>query len=251
MHTLSCCSTMKLIIAELGYLLVKGKLIKNRYSLRERFAGFLRIYFLTLFIVLGGAGLSLAFFDLTDIERPVNWFGRTMQSQTLVYHFVFACLIAPLIEEMLFRLCLRYSKLNFSVAAGFCFFIFSDLLIKGRGIFGEDNPLSLRIGLVFIIIAIAYSILQSNPVIDDRLTKFWSLHFRLIFYLSVISFGFLHVTNLENSLTVFLLAPMLTLPQMAGGFMFGYIRLKYGILYAVLLHAANNFMPFAIHAMLG
>lgn len=242
---------MKLIIAELGYLLVKGKLIKNRYSLRERFAGFLRIYFLTIFLGITGVGLSFAFFNLIKMERPVNLLGHLLENQKLIYQFVVICMIAPFVEEMLFRVCLRYSKLNFAVTAGFCFYIFPGILIKGRGIFGEDNPLSLRIALVLIVIATVYSILQRNQAIDNRLTKFWSLHFKLIFYLSVISFGFLHVTNFENSLTVILLAPMLTLPQIAGGFMFGYIRLKYGILYAVLLHAANNFMPFAIHAMLG
>lgn len=239
---------MKLIIAELGYLLVKGKLIKNRYSLRERFAGFLRIYFLTIFLGITGVGLSFAFFNLIKMERPVNLFVRSLENQTLFYQFVVICLIVPLVEEMLFRVCLRYSKLNFAVTAGFCFYIFPGILIKGRGIFGEDNPLSLRIALVLIVIATVYSILQSKPVFDNHLAKFWSSHFKLIFYLSVLSFGLIHVTNFEINPATFIVAPMLTLPQIAGGFMFGYIRLKYGIFYAVLLHAANNFMPFFAHA---
>ena len=239
---------MKMIIAELRYLLVKGKLVKNRYSLRERFTGFLRIYFLTIFLGITGVGVSFAFFSFIKMERPVNLFWRSLENQTLFYQFVSLCLLAPIIEEMLFRACLRYSKLNFAVTAGFCFYIFPGILIKGRGIFGEDNPLSLRIALMLIVVAAVYSILQSKPVFDNHLTKFWSSHFKLIFYLSVLSFGLIHVTNFEINPATFIVAPMLTLPQIAGGFMFGYIRLKYGILYAVLLHAANNFMPFLAHA---
>lgn len=243
---LSYCLKMKLILNELGSLLWYGKLINTRENIHIGLPVFFRIYLLTILAVFTGAGLSLAFFHFIKMEYPVKRFGYT-PDQTWSYHFILFCLAAPFTEEILFRLCLRYSKLNLAVGAGFCFLIYFSPLVKGRGIFGEDHPLSLRIGLVLIVSATVYSILQNNPVLDHCLTKFWSSHFKLIFYLSLIVFALIHVSNFEINPKLFIAAPLVTLPQLAGGFMFGYVRLKYGIVYAILLHGANNFLPFLVH----
>lgn len=60
------------------------------------------------------------------------------------------------------------------------------------------------------------------------------------FYTLSIIFGLYHITNFELSPSVLIAMPLLVSPQLAAGLLFGFIRVRFGFLWAVALHAAYN-----------
>ncbi|MGB5239007.1 MAG: CPBP family intramembrane glutamic endopeptidase [Flavobacteriaceae bacterium] len=95
---------------------------------------------------------------------------------------------------------------------------------------------------VFILLVVAVL----APVIEELIFRGplylfrKSNYFAIIFYLSTFIFGFYHITNFELSPTVIYFAPLLVSPQLCIGFILGYIRVKLGLLWAILLHSLYN-----------
>lgn len=67
-----------------------------------------------------------------------------------------------------------------------------------------------------------------------------SNYFKPIFYLFTIAFGFMHISNFEMSTQVLLFSPLLVSPQISVGFLLGYIRVKFGLIWSMVLHAIYN-----------
>ena len=62
-------------------------------------------------------------------------------------------------------------------------------------------------------------------------------------------FGYIHIFNYELITNVLLFSPILIGPQIFMGFYLGYIRIKFGLVYSICLHAMYNFIlvtPFLI-----
>ena len=64
--------------------------------------------------------------------------------------------------------------------------------------------------------------------------------FKYAFYVSFSLFGFIHIFNFELTTNVLLLTPLLVLPQLLVGSYFGYIRVRFGLLWSMLLHGCYN-----------
>jgi len=99
-------------------------------------------------------------------------------------------------------------------------------------------------GMSFIQILLIGSII--TPIIEEALfrapitifTKPKS--FKYAFYIFTLLFGFVHISNFEITTNVILLSPILILPQLLVGSYFGYIRVKFGLLWSMLLHGSYN-----------
>ncbi len=77
--------------------------------------------------------------------------------------------------------------------------------------------------------------------------------FRYIFYIFTLIFGFYHITNFEISQTTLLFSPLLVAPQLAVGIFLGFIRIKFGLIWAICLHALYNLVligPFIVLQLL-
>ncbi len=64
--------------------------------------------------------------------------------------------------------------------------------------------------------------------------------FKIAFYLFAIIFGFIHLTNFKITTNILLLAPLLVAPQIILGSYLGFIRIKFGLIWSILLHATYN-----------
>lgn len=67
-------------------------------------------------------------------------------------------------------------------------------------------------------------------------------YFKYIFYGLTLIFGFYHITNFEISTTILLLSPILVAPQISVGAIMGFIRVRFGLLWAMVLHAIYNLL---------
>ena len=80
---------------------------------------------------------------------------------------------------------------------------------------------------------------------NNRAKIFWQKYFKFFFYLSAVLFALIHLTNFSNTNVLFyILAPLIVLPQFIGGLTLGYIRLKLGFFWGVLLHGLYNLILF-------
>lgn len=73
-----------------------------------------------------------------------------------------------------------------------------------------------------------------------------SSFFPFAFYLSCIAFGMVHLSNFENGSDLLLWAPFLVAPQTVMGFFLGFLRVKLGLSYAILMHAGHNGLLFLL-----
>ena len=97
------------------------------------------------------------------------------------------------------------------------------------------------VGILFFAVIVA-------PVLEELLFRgpiVWfknSAYFKTIFYLVALLFGYIHITNFELSTTVLLLSPLLVAPQISVGLLLGMVRVKFGLLWSMGMHALYNFI---------
>jgi len=64
--------------------------------------------------------------------------------------------------------------------------------------------------------------------------------FKIAFYIFMLLFGLVHLANFEITTNVLLLAPFLVAPQIVLGGYLGFIRIRFGLQWSMLLHACYN-----------
>lgn len=149
--------------------------------------------------------------------------------------FFAGVIMAPVLEEAIFRLPLRPYIENLMLAASL--FIFVVL-----GFFADVIPpsflavaMSTMIGLTLYLFWRRSRRSQKEPAIRIAAGPLATL----VFYGFAILFGVVHITNYDMAVWYFL--PLVVMPQVIIGFLLGFVRLRYGYIWAVLLHAFHNF----------
>jgi hypothetical protein len=156
-------------------------------------------------------------------------------------------IFVSVIEELIFRLPLRYTANNLTISALlFALFAVRNLLFR-FGSFGLATITERWLwsaGLALLVASVVFVLLRTEPV--KRLTnRIWFDHFRSVLYASCVAFGLVHLYNFRfTSLTVatLLLAPLLVLPQIIAGFIFAFARMRLGMIWCIVLHTAHNFV---------
>ena len=145
------------------------------------------------------------------------------------YLVPFAVLVAPVLEEWLFRgwLTGRPRALWLLACALACAVL---LYLSTTGF----DPLAASGGIVAVILAAGagWWILRRRPV-----PAWFTAGFPALFYLSAAAFTLSHVVNYPS---FSLLALPMVLPQLWGGLMLGFIRMRIGLPASMLAHATAN-----------
>lgn len=71
-------------------------------------------------------------------------------------------------------------------------------------------------------------------------------NFKIVFYTFAIIFGLIHIANFNTTLNVVLLSPILVAPQIILGGYLGFIRVRFGLIWSIALHACYNGILMAI-----
>lgn len=146
-------------------------------------------------------------------------------------------LLGPIIEELLFRLLLLPKLKNVIIFIVFSISMAIIYLIKG----------SIHFLIIFLLFgSIAFLFCQNKRYLR-KAQLFIINHFCFIFYTSCILFGFYHIFNYTPfNLKLFILMPLIVLPQIVAGVFFGFIRMKFGIFYSIIFHSVTNVIPILI-----
>ena len=96
--------------------------------------------------------------------------------------------------------------------------------------------------ILIIIAAVLVAPLLEELIFRAPITLFcgYEKAFKWIFYGFAILFGYVHISNYELTTNVLLISPILVAPQIILGLFLGLIRVRLGLIYAILFHAVYN-----------
>lgn len=100
----------------------------------------------------------------------------------------------------------------------------------------KQYPIPL-IGFLLVVVA---------PVVEELIFRgpLWffrgSRYFRFVFYGAALSFGVVHLSNFPNLADIWFLTPLLISPQVVLGLFLGYLRVRFGLGWAMAFHGAYN-----------
>ncbi len=179
---------------------------------------------LTYFLFAIGLGFFAAILAvIAHIKRtPFSFHSKTVE-------FLYVVMVGPVLEEILFRSWLKFKIINILLFAGVLIFLF--LINIGH----KPYVVFVTGTLLFVFFSTLHLFKQEN------IASFIQKHFKFFFYASSLGFGLVHATNFTGHPWLILaLSPILAGPQIVLGFLLGYIRMKNGLVYSILLHMLVN-----------
>nr|MBC7612007.1 CPBP family intramembrane metalloprotease [Pseudopedobacter sp.] len=193
---------------------------------RPKVSNFISLFFINLIFTIPIAiliNVLLKRFSLTDtIKSEIDF-------TSLKFVFIIV-ILAPIFEEIFFRSLLRFTKQNFILFSASITFIIAYEIFKSRIIF--------VIILTFILFSFVFFVKSYSL---KNVALFINSRFKYFFYGSSLIFGLLHASNYEGNLYLILLFSfILGGRQIIGGFILGFIRMNYGLVYSILFHITLN-----------
>ena len=215
---------------------------RHQYPLIEKIKYFAKG--ILLYFVLQICALLLMFLVDDFLIKKMGFtsvFKLMMESQKKIkgYYGIFMVVIlAPVVEELIFRLILVPKRRNIAIFT----FVFSFLVLnKTYYIIKIDWLLLVSLVVSGLLSFLVFNLLKRNPEIETAIGK----RQKIITMVSVVLFGLLHIANIENlHWELALLYPVYALPQMILGYIFSVQRLKLGFIWGLLFHSMNNLMVF-------
>ena len=169
--------------------------------------------------------LTATVFVMSGVDIP------TLTSDKSKLPLWFLILIPPIIEELGFRLPLKRSRLTLFLSVAVIVFVFSKVIFDG-GLYSEH--LLYRIGI---------SVLSS--VFINLILGKWHLkvRFRYFFYSMAILFAMLHIVNYSHqtlAISQWLYVICYGGAKIPGSILYGYARMRHGVLFCIIIHIINN-----------
>lgn len=152
----------------------------------------------------------------------------------------YICILAPVIEESIFRLPLSFKKQHIAVAFAF------SLVLLARLVPGL-TPQSLTLNIIARIALFGlgyFAISKLVPAIKTPGKRFQSI----LIITSIVVFGLVHITNyMPLQWPILIIYPLFVLPQLCMGWALTYIRFKNGYFWGMGLHALINSVTMIIY----
>lgn len=178
------------------------------------------------------------YLGLIDVEiLPVFHKSNYTEQLTLFLSIIF---IIPIIEELIFRLHLLTQKQNIKISViSFIVYLTAQLVYTNKSTFTINIFSSLG-----IILLIGYIVFQKK--INAVIKNVWKNKYRSVFYITALVFGGIHIINHKLSINNLIFAPLIIAPQIILGLNAGYLRIKSGFKWGLLLHIAHNVVFYGI-----
>lgn len=212
---------IKSYFIDLKYIFTNPIFIKVSNDKKEMFLYFIYFQIIILLINVSSYGIC----EILGVNSDSNI------SEITFFNVV---LLAPIIEECMFRAILKKRIINY-----FVFFI--------SGIYFLRYELNENIYIMSIlIIAFAFLLFFLNK------TSFFDHNYsneQLLFvvYISSLSFGIAHVGNYTLSTKIILFLIIMSLSKIISGFLRAMFRIKFGLFPSIILHVFTNLVGFSAY----
>tara|TARA_R110002049_G_scaffold205968_1_gene376490 strand:- start:2674 stop:3222 length:549 start_codon:yes stop_codon:yes gene_type:complete len=119
------------------------------------------------------------------------------------------------------------------------------IILEALGLYSSDSHsinklLEEQSKINIILSAVILAPVLEELIFRGPMTLFNKKYFKLGFYMLTIIFGYVHIFNFEVTPQILLLSPLLIAPQLVVGSVFGYVRVRLGLIYSMFLHASYN-----------
>lgn len=175
--------------------------------------------------------ITIAYYSLLHF----NLIRKYEEADIFKYGFLlalfFGAICAPVLEELIFRWQLRKPKWSI------LFVLISIEILVWT--FTKNDYVLFFIGLGLFVIGIT-AILVMDKLKRLKKVKVFRIYYVLLFYYTAVLFGYVHITNIKGLTLADPSFILYTGSQIFGGLTMGYMRVKYGLKYSILLHATFN-----------
>jgi hypothetical protein len=154
----------------------------------------------------------------------------------------YICILAPIIEESIFRLPLSFKRSHIAVAFGFALVLLARLI---PGLSQQNLAINILVR-VALFAAGYFALYKSLPGIKAH-NK--TLQTRLMI-ISIVVFGLMHIFNYAPlQWNIIFIYPLFVIPQLCMGWLLTYIRFKNGFFWGMGLHALINSVSMLIYTV--
>lgn len=153
------------------------------------------------------------------------------------YTLLIVALLGPILEEAIFRLWLSFKRMHiFLSLMAISFVVLTKLDHSMLYSTKTDKAFLVRMASVLPISCCLY-LLFNLPFFRKKIDSY----FKFLYWGSCVAFGLMHMSNFTPLKSTLLWAyPLLVLPQLTLGFILGYLRIKNGFFWALLVHCLVN-----------
>jgi len=183
-----------------------------------------------------------ALIGLNDMPHKL----QDLQDMNIWALLLLAVITQPFLEELMFRLPLKYHRgliwLMFTMIGMIIFLVLDGVYPSTND--GQIPPMRITIPIAFITIAttLLYTFYTKETDIK-RLKLLVKKYFPHLFYAVAVYFAYVHFFNFETTGNQWIFTPIMVFPQFMMALFVGYSRLKYGFISAVVIHMINNLVP--------
>lgn len=216
-------------------------LFKNKHNNLNSASYYLGYSILFYFIAVVIVAISLKGID-NLIALPVHKIHTSFKGKSIVNIILLGLIIAPIMEELCFRLFLKYTRLNVCIS-GIMFSYYLITIFLNEKLYQIDIAFYRRAGFVLLIGVFIYLF---QKLLDkwELSQNFWKNNFKLMLYISIFSFSLIHIKNLTfNNYQEYFLIPLLIFPQFLLAIFNSFLRCNFGIKYSIVFHSIANFLP--------
>jgi len=197
--------------------------------------------FVVKFILAIIIGVSIGvFYDAENLTRS----NMAERFSPIALLFV-TVLILPLLEEVAFRLSLKFKPIFLALSLGILTYYFVSKGVYHTKLSDVYDHFIERCFISLGTLCVTYA-LFSITKIKNWLELFWNNNFKWIFYSLCFAFAWIHIFNYELSLEHLLLMPIITMDKLVSALCYGYTRVTYGFVYSLAIHMLNNSIGFMV-----
>lgn len=193
-------------------------------------------------LAIGFLGSLLAwqiFGALSELAGYESVLESELERWSLTEQFILVVLLAPVLEETIYRLPLqrqfRPGLIALSLGTAALFFTGA-----GSASFW-----------VILMLAFAVGSIGTRPQLRQHIQDRWTINARMPVWSATLIFGLIHIVNfdVEWSIYAVLVAPLVVSPQIWLGLMFTIARVRYGWWAGLVLHATHNGLIWSISGL--
>jgi hypothetical protein len=223
--------------SEVYLFLLNPTFVVHELPFLEKYKNLKTAFFLNVKMLLVW-GVILAFisfvFSMLEVSSPFSILSqrfRSLKELPKLNVFLFAVVLAPLIEELTFRGFLVFKRFMVGLSAGAFTYSFGQVLL---------HPYLSRYFVVvtaFVVLCLTLVVLKEDRLKISLITK------RRLLYFSCTLFALVHISNYDVSnvsVGVTLLLLFAVIPQGVTGICLSFVRLKNGIAWSIFYHSIFN-----------
>ena len=196
--------------------------------------------YVLFFIVLGILSIIIPGLDLDTYQQTD--LNRLLEESPMKLVFL-AVVLAPLIEEGMFRTLIKPSKNEL------IFFLCIWLFVIALAFIPEDVSWMIKYGFLLLFFILSFIFLREFIPLtwQKSLCMFLSRYYKVIWIITSVVFGMVHIFNYVEGFELNFVLMLLIFPRIIAGYFFGKIKVENnGLIWPILMHAMNNGSVFII-----